>query len=414
MKMWQWIFLCCMTLIGFTDAITVGSDVEAMKELKDSVNPGSIPAGSCLSSWNFSVDPCDTAFRQYFTCGIRCAGSPARVTEITLDAAGYNGSLTPGIAKLAALQILDLSNNLFAGEIPSSFQNLSSLQRLLLSHNRFSGNIPESVGGLQSLEQLSLDNNILQGSIPRALGGLKKLIRLELQGNRLSGDFPDLSGAQSLTFLDASDNLLSGNFPANALPPPLVELSLRNNRLSGTLWLDLAKLELLQVVDLSSNQLSGDLQSGFFNHPSLQQLTLSHNGFTSVQVPGNYGTNSELIAVDLSFNQIQGPLPTFMATMPRLSSLSLQYNYFTGTIPFQYAMKASSSLAGKEPLLRLFLSGNYLFGQIPAPFFHLSSDNAQLSFVDNCLLDCPAAFLFCQGGNQKTQSTCRSFTPLVP
>jgi len=83
---------------------------------------------------------------------------------------------------------------------------------------------------------------------------------------------------------------------------------------------------MLQVLDLSHNKLSKPLPSGLFDHPALEQLTLSYNRFTSLQVLGSYGTDSQLIAVDLSYNRMHGPLLVFMATMPNLSALSLQYN----------------------------------------------------------------------------------------
>lgn len=399
-------FLCSAQL---GEARTVAGDLEALKALKDSVDANSIKAGSCLSSWNFSADPCDSAFSELFTCGLRCDGE--RVTEVTLDESGYNGTLPPDIGQLSSLQILDLSSNAFHGPIPFSIGNLTALVRLLLSHNSFSGNIPGSLAALSNLEQLSLDYNMLNGPIPATFSNLTSLVQLELNGNNLSGEFPLLSALGKLKFLDGSNNRFSGPVPA-ALPPSLVELIFRNNGLSGELRLNLAELSMLQVVDLSHNELTGPLPSGFFDHPALQQLTLSYNRFTSLQVPGSYGTDSQLIEVDLSSNRIRGPLPVFMATMPRLSSLSLQYNYFTGIIPLQYAKRVSASITGKQPLVRLFLAGNFLFGEIPAPFLNLSSNEVNVTFGDNCLLDCPESFFFCQGGDQKAISTCRAFTRL--
>lgn len=399
-------FLCSAQL---GEARTVAGDLEALKALKDSVDANSIKAGSCLSSWNFSADPCDSAFSELFTCGLRCDGE--RVTEVTLDESGYNGTLPPDIGQLSSLQILDLSSNAFHGPIPFSIGNLTALVRLLLSHNSFSGNIPGSLAALSNLEQLSLDYNMLNGPIPATFSNLTSLVQLELNGNNLSGEFPLLNALGKLKFLDGSNNRFSGPVPA-ALPPSLVELIFRNNGLSGELRLNLAELSMLQVVDLNHNELTGPLPSGFFDHPALQQLTLSYNRFTSLQVPGSYGTDSQLIEVDLSSNRIRGPLPVFMATMPRLSSLSLQYNYFTGIIPLQYAKRVSASIAGKQPLVRLFLAGNFLFGEIPAPFLNLSSNEVNVTFGDNCLLDCPESFFFCQGGDQKAISTCRAFTRL--
>lgn len=399
-------FLCSAQL---GEARTVAGDLEALKALKDSVDANSIKAGSCLSSWNFSADPCDSAFSELFTCGLRCDGE--RVTEVTLDESGYNGTLSPDIGQLSSLQILDLSSNAFHGPIPFSIGNLTALVRLLLSHNSFSGNIPGSLAALSNLEQLSLDYNMLNGPIPATFSNLTSLVQLELNGNNLSGEFPLLNALGKLKFLDGSNNRFSGPVPAG-LPPSLVELIFRNNGLSGELRLNLAELSMLQVVDLNHNELTGPLPSGFFDHPALQQLTLSYNRFTSLQVPGSYGTDSQLIEVDLSSNRIRGPLPVFMATMPRLSSLSLQYNYFTGIIPLQYAKRVSASIAGKQPLVRLFLAGNFLFGEIPAPFLNLSSNEVNVTFGDNCLLDCPESFFFCQGGDQKAISTCRAFTRL--
>nr|ABK24515.1 unknown [Picea sitchensis] len=390
-------------------ARTVAGDVEALKAIKDSVDANSIKAGSCLGSWNFSVDPCDYAFGELFTCGLRCDGE--RVTEVTLDDSGYNGTLPPAIAQLSALQILDLTNNAFHGPIPHTIGNLTDLVRLLVSHNSFSGNIPASLSSLSNLQQLSLDDNSLEGPIPATFNNLTSLVRLELNGNNLSDRFPMLSALGKLNFLDVSDNQLSGPILA-VVPPSLVQLSLRNNGLSGELRLNLAGMSMLQVLDLSHNKLSGPLPSGLFDHPALEQLTLSYNRFTSLQVPGSYGTDSQLIAVDLSYNRIHGPLPVFMATMPSLSALSLQYNYFTGIIPLQYAKRVSASLAGKEPLVRLFLAGNFLFGEIPTPFMNLSTQEVNVSFGDNCLLDCPKSLFFCQGGDQKAASTCRAFTRL--
>ncbi|KAE8712605.1 hypothetical protein F3Y22_tig00110239pilonHSYRG00030 [Hibiscus syriacus] len=55
---------------------------------ENSVDPLSISPGSCLSSWDFSIDPCDNIFTDHFTCALRCdiaVSGLLRVTEITLD-----------------------------------------------------------------------------------------------------------------------------------------------------------------------------------------------------------------------------------------------------------------------------------------------------------------------------------------
>jgi hypothetical protein len=100
----------------------------------------------------------------------------------------------------------------------------------------------------------------------------------------------------------------------------------RHNGMSGELRLNMAGMSMLQVLYLSHNKLLEPLALGLFAHPALEQLTLSYNIFTSLQVSGSYGTDNQPIVVNLSYNKIHGPLPIFMATMPSLSTLLLQYN----------------------------------------------------------------------------------------
>ncbi|ERM96567.1 probable inactive leucine-rich repeat receptor kinase XIAO [Amborella trichopoda] len=398
--------LWCALFIVVAECGTLDGDVQGLMQLRDGVESASITPGSCLASWDFTLDPCDSLFGERFTCGFRC--EQGRVTEITLDGAGYSGSLAPGVGSLLALKTLDLSNNALSGPLPSSLSKLTSLQRLVLSRNAFSGQIPPAISSLASLEELYLDNNRFQGLISPSLTAFHGLRRLELQNNALSGVLPDMSALPNLYFLDASDNQISGGIAG--LPPSLVELSMRNNKLEGDLPENLGDLKWLQVMDLSHNQLSGALPSVLFEHPSLQQLTLSHNAFSQLQVPSNFGASSELIAVDLGYNKIQGLLPVFVTMMPKLSALSLESNCFTGLVPAEYAVKA----AAVPGVVRLLLSGNYLYGPIPSSFMILKPDSVTVSLVDNCFMRCPASFFFCQGGAQKTLSACRNFSPAIP
>ncbi|KAH7524158.1 hypothetical protein FEM48_Zijuj06G0089500 [Ziziphus jujuba var. spinosa] len=390
--------------------------MQVLKDLKNGLKTGSITPGSCLSSWDFSVDPCDHIFTQRFTCGFRCdriVSGSARVTEITLDQVGYSGSLASTSWNLPYLHTLDLSFNSFSGEIPDSFANLSRLRHLSLSENSLTGFVPDSLGDLSLLEEIYLDGNYLRGPIPSSFNRLISLKRLELQGNNFCGEIPILDSLKELYFLDASDNHISGEVPS-PLPTSLVELSIRNNNLEGDMPSGFGNLVVLQVLDLSHNELSGRVSSFLFDHPSLQQLTLSHNNFTSMGAPYNMGVNSRLIALDLSHNKLRGLLPAFMAFMPKLSALSLEHNEFTGMVPSQYAVKAAIPGAGTSSFERLLLGGNYLFGPIPGPLMGLKPGSANVSLVDNCLFRCPDIFFFCQGGRQKSLLDCKTFSRFIP
>ncbi|KAB5547566.1 hypothetical protein DKX38_010972 [Salix brachista] len=377
-------------LVG-AESKTFWGDIEVLKEVKNAVDRNSVNPGSCLSSWDFTVDPCDNLFSESFTCGFRCdivVSESSRVTELSLDQAGYSGSLTSISWNLPYLQTLDLSNNFFYGQIPESVSNLTQLSRLGLSRNMFSGEIPTSIGSLSSLEELYLDNNNLQGNIPASFNGLVSLKRLEIQSNKLDGEFPELGSLKNLSFLDASENAVSGNVPLT-LPESLVQISMRNNSLQGKLHPQSFKnLAFLQVLDLSHNNLSDSVPLPLFTHPSLQQLTLSFNSFTSVQSPPFPLTTvlqSEAIAIDLSNNELRGFLPSFMALMPKLSALSLENNKFSG--------------------------GNYLYGPIPDRLMELQPGFADVRLNDNCLYRCPVSFFFCRGGDQKSPVECLMLCP---
>ncbi|KAL1316493.1 hypothetical protein HN51_068687 [Arachis hypogaea] len=407
---WCFRVISLLLLLLGAESKTHWSDTEFLKDFKNGIHPSSVNPGSCLSSWDFTLDPCDNLFTQKFTCGFRCDSIDSglsRVTELALDQAGYSGPLPPTWNLLPYLQTLDLSNNFFYGNIPGSLSNLTRLRRLALSANSFSGAIPSSIGSLSTLEELCLDHNNLTGAIPATFNGLKNLKRLELQSNKLQGWVPPYLGPlNNLNYLDASDNSLIGELPI-WLPASLVQISMRNNKLSGVLKPEVLKnLKDLQVLDLSWNKLSGAVPFALFELPSLQQLTLSFNEFSSVEENSAGFEKSGLIAVDISNNKLRGSLPWFMAWMAQLSALSLENNMLSGKIPREYAMKVVSPRNGESSFGRLLLGGNYLYGGIPHPLLRLKPDSANVTLANNCFYRCPRTFFFCQGAAQKPPPLC--------
>ncbi|XP_020962814.1 receptor-like protein 12 isoform X2 [Arachis ipaensis] len=103
---------------------------------------------------------------------------------------------------LTIFTTIDLSNNMFEGEIPHVIGELSSLKGLNLSHNKISGNIPQTLGNLTSLEWLDLSWNQLKGEIPMSLTNLNFLSVLNLSENQLKGVIP--TGKQFNTFQNDS------------------------------------------------------------------------------------------------------------------------------------------------------------------------------------------------------------------
>ncbi|KAJ7961201.1 Leucine-rich-repeat receptor-like protein [Quillaja saponaria] len=97
---------------------------------------------------------------------------------------------------------IDLSNNMFQGEIPEELGLLKLLYVLNMSGNAFTGLIPSSIGNLKQLESLDLSQNKLNGVIPNQLAGLTFISFLNLSFNQLEGMIP--RGSQFATFSQAS------------------------------------------------------------------------------------------------------------------------------------------------------------------------------------------------------------------
>ena len=99
--------------------------------------------------------------------------------------------LPSAIAKLTALQRLELSGLKIGGEIPALIGNLTQLEVLDLSENHFSGEIPSWIAGLTRLQRLKLQYNNLSGEVPGFLSDLPDMQAIDIKYNDLSGCLPE-------------------------------------------------------------------------------------------------------------------------------------------------------------------------------------------------------------------------------
>lgn len=152
--------------------------------------------------------------------------------------------------------LIDLSNNMFEGDIPDEIGHLTALYVLNISHNALTGQIPSSLGNLKRLESLDLSRNKLYGVIPPQLAGLTFLSSLNPSFNQLEGIIP--IGRQFQTFLVASfegNKGLCGSTPLSVsckdsgnsvLSPPAYE----NRHSSAKIEWDLIAAEIGYAVGL--------------------------------------------------------------------------------------------------------------------------------------------------------------------
>ncbi|KAF8378106.1 hypothetical protein HHK36_029442 [Tetracentron sinense] len=291
----------------------------------------------------------------------------------TLDLYGniLNGRIPYSLGKLKDLRFLTLSNNQFFGELPGFGKGLQNLMVLAVANNNLTGNIPSSIGILHSLRLLLLNNNSLDGELPSSLQNCTELDTIDLGENRFSGNVPKWIGESllSLKIIRLRSNLFTGNIHRHICQlSSLHILDLANNNLSGLIPHCLGNLTALIVIDsrleflladnvhilvvakgealdysnfgilfvnsidLSSNNLTGEIPEGITGLLQLGTLNLSSNSLTG-KIPEKIGNLKDLETLDLSRNQLSGSIPQSLSSLSFLSHLNLSHNNLWGKIP---------------------------------------------------------------------------------
>ncbi|XP_062190344.1 LRR receptor-like serine/threonine-protein kinase GHR1 [Phragmites australis] len=338
--------------------------------ITDSWNDESIDFNGCPASWNGIV--CNGAsvagvvLDGHGISGVADLSVFANLTMLVkLSMANNNlsGSLPSNVGSLKSLKFMDISNNQFSGPVPEDIGKLRSLQNLSLAGNNFSGPLPESIDGLMSLQSLDVSGNSLSGPLPAGLKGLRSMVALNLSHNAFTKGIPaglgllvnlqsvDLSWNQldggvdwkfliesSVAHVDFSGNLLTSTTPKELkfladISETVLYLNLSHNKLTGSLidGVELSTFGRLKVLDLSSNQLSGDLP-GFNYVYDLEVLRLANNAFTGFVPSGLLkGDSLVLSELDLSDNKLTGHIN--MITSTTLQILNLSSNALFGDLP---------------------------------------------------------------------------------
>lgn len=383
----------------FVQPATLPSDIEALRSLKNSVDPNRIPSSSFLNTWNFQADPCDSVGGTFL--GILCTepqNNITRVSTVDLDDSGYDGFLPHTIGNLTELTTLQIRDNNFRGPIPISLYNLTKLTTLSLSGNFFTGSLPREINRLKRLESLDLSNNNLTGTIPEEISESRNLNFLSLSNNQLTGQIPNLTGLWQLNTLDLSSNQLHGTLPL--LPINLRTLILSHNGLTGHIS-TLRTMTNLKTLDLSGNNFSGSITQEIITLPDLNHINASLNGFSTMEVMRISRGQSQLQLIDVHGNRLRGLLPVNLVTYGNLTAVNLGNNQFSGYIPEEYGAKLGGEWRS------LFLDYNYLVGTLPSEFTNGGGANVRGSVAQNCLSRCPANVGWCRGG-QRSASTCEA------
>ena len=89
---------------------------------------------------------------------------------------------------------------------------------------------------------------------------------------------------------------------------------------------------LITCIDLSINNLSGNIPSIMGNLKGLHTLNLSYNSLIG-EIPSSFGSLAELESLDLSNNKLKGRIPNEMLQVSFLSFFIVANNSLCGRIP---------------------------------------------------------------------------------
>ncbi|XP_020240262.1 probable LRR receptor-like serine/threonine-protein kinase At2g24230 [Cajanus cajan] len=341
--------------------------------------------------YNFSASVCSWQ-------GVSCDAKREHVVGLVFSGMGLNGPIPDTtIGKLSKLQSLDLSNNKIT-DLPSDFWSFSFLKSLNLSSNQISGSLTNNIGNFGLLEVFDLSSNNFSGEIPEAISSLVSLQVLKLDHNRFEQRIPSgILKCNSLVSIDLSSNQLIGTVPDGfgASFPNLITLNLAENSINGS-DLDISGLKSIVSLNISGNSFQGSVTSLFQGR--LEVMDLSRNHFeghiSQVHSIANYNW-SHLVYLDLSENQLSGDIFQTLNESKNLKHLNLALNRFTRQkFPkiemfsgLEYLNLSKTSLIGYIPaeisqlsnLSALDVSLNHLIGQIPS----LSNKNLQVLDLSN-------------------------------
>ncbi|KAF2320787.1 hypothetical protein GH714_030784 [Hevea brasiliensis] len=259
--------------------------------------------------------------------------SQKQVLVLDFSGAGISGSIPNWFWDMTSiLAFLNVSFNSLEGHIPNPF-NIISYANVDLSSNQFKGPIP-----LPNVILLDLSNNQFSGSIPENIGQVMSVLSfLSLSGNKLTAMTQQQSVNHYLLYGTLSEH---HNYQEN-IYVTINGLGLRYTR----------TLSLLTCIDMSGNNLSGELPEAITKLVGLEVLNLSRNHISG-QIPESISELRQLLSLDLSGNRLSGPIPQSISSLTFLGSLNVSNNNLSGIIPSTNQMSTfnASSFAGNPGL----------------------------------------------------------------
>ncbi|KAJ9560624.1 hypothetical protein OSB04_005784, partial [Centaurea solstitialis] len=313
-----------------------------MLDISDNLFSGTFPGWITNMLMLKSLSIRNNTFEGQFPCG----RTPFEFLDISQNS--FSGSI-PSCSNLQDVNHLHLDSNRFTGSIPEFYRNLTKLLTLDIGNNKLSGRIPNFVGELSNLRILFLGKNNFSRSIPEQLCQLRNVSIIDLSSNSLSGSIPNclqnMTGPVDLAFLKVPTLMALRNSPYHYQSVLVREFKYRG---SDNLYQRQAQVQFITKSRLDT------YKGGILDYMS--GLDLSCNNLTG-EIPKEIGDIIQIRALNLSHNQLTGPIPSHFSNLENIESLDISSNNLSGKVP--------SELIELNFLAVFFVSNNNLSGRLP-------------------------------------------------
>ncbi|CDY15822.1 BnaC02g34410D [Brassica napus] len=244
--------------------------------------------------------------------------------------------------------------------------------------------------------KLELGNKKLSGTLSESLGNLDQIKVLNLSRNFIKNSIPlSILTSPTLQTLDLSFNDLSGEIPQALNLPSLQSLDLSTNNFNGSLTRSIGNLSSLVRLDVSWNSFSGEIPDVFRELTRLKYLSAQTNRLSG-GIPRSLASSRTLNLLNLRNNSLTGPLLLNCTAMVELNSLDLGTNRFNGRLP--------ENLSVCKRLKNVNLARNGFRGEVPESFKDFQS-LSYFSLSNSSLVNITSALRILQN--------CKNLTALV-
>ena len=250
------------------------------------------------------------------------------------------GSLPSELALLTDITTLVFyGEGTLVGSVPDSFQYLTQMTIFDASGSQFSGTVPSWIGQWSSLSLFSFSANRITGSLPTALATLTNLSTFSVDANEMTGNLSVLEKLTNLQALYLEDNTFSGTLNSNFLQnlSSLETLDISGNNLAGQVPVHLLGLTTLQIMDLNGNQLTTFPDTIPATNGTISFLAVHNNPLVGSFPSTTILNLAQLSHLDLTSTQFTGDMPTVFGELSQLSYLFMAGTTFNnGSIPEEY------------------------------------------------------------------------------